>query len=110
MSRDLGGRSHGNNVDMRPCWIVFSRVHLRLPEIDSALQKLSEILQQLTNQKSSVEEKIHTTFSELQKMLDVRKSVLLMEVEVNYTLKHKVRAAAPSHTFIIKGFSRVCPG
>ncbi|XP_053086930.1 tripartite motif-containing protein 2 isoform X3 [Pangasianodon hypophthalmus] len=68
-------------------------VRSRLPEIDSALQTLSEILQQLTSQKSSVEEKIHTTFSELQKMLDVRKSVLLMEVEVNYTLKHKVLQA-----------------
>ncbi|XP_053533400.1 tripartite motif-containing protein 2 isoform X1 [Ictalurus punctatus] len=68
-------------------------VRSRLPEIDSALQKLSEILQQLTNQKSSVEEKIHTTFSELQKVLDMRKSVLLMEVEVNYTLKHKVLQA-----------------
>ncbi|XP_046699281.1 tripartite motif-containing protein 2 isoform X2 [Silurus meridionalis] len=68
-------------------------VRSRLPEIDSALQTLSEILQQLTSQKNSVEEKIHNTFSELQKMLDVRKSVLLMEVEVNYTLKHKVLQA-----------------
>lgn len=80
-------------------------MHLRLPEINSALQTLSEILQQLSSQRSSVEEKIHTTFSELQKMLDVRKSVLLMEVEVNYTLKHKVRTAAPSHTLIVKWLS-----
>ncbi|KAG9344048.1 hypothetical protein JZ751_012525 [Albula glossodonta] len=61
----------------------------RLPEIDSALQVLSEILQQLTNQKSSIEEDIHTTFDELQKTLNVRKSVLLMELEVNYGLKQK---------------------
>lgn len=75
-----------------------SCVHLRLPDIDSTIQTLSEILQQLSSQKSSVEENIHATFYDLQKILDVRKSVLLMEVEVNYTLKHKVRAAEPSHT------------
>ncbi|KAI1887437.1 hypothetical protein AGOR_G00190290 [Albula goreensis] len=63
------------------------------PEIDSALQVLSEILQQLTNQKSSIEEDIHTTFDELQKTLNVRKSVLLMELEVNYGLKQKVLQA-----------------
>ncbi|XP_057187213.1 tripartite motif-containing protein 2 isoform X1 [Triplophysa rosa] len=62
----------------------------RLPEIDSALQVLSEILQQLTNKKSSIEEIIHATFEELQKTLNVRKSVLLMELEVNYGLKQKV--------------------
>ncbi|XP_062333305.1 tripartite motif-containing protein 2 isoform X2 [Osmerus eperlanus] len=65
----------------------------RLPEIDSALQVLSEILQQLTNQKSSIEGDIHTTFDELQKTLNVRKSVLLMELEVNYGLKQKVLQA-----------------
>lgn len=63
----------------------------RLPEIDSALQMLSEILQQLTSQKSSIEGDIHTTFDELQKTLNVRKSVLLMELEVNYGLKQKVK-------------------
>uniref|UniRef100_A0A8C7I8U4 RING-type E3 ubiquitin transferase n=1 Tax=Oncorhynchus kisutch TaxID=8019 RepID=A0A8C7I8U4_ONCKI len=63
----------------------------RLPEIDSALQVLSEILQQLTNQKSSIEGDIHTTFDELLNTLNVRKSVLLMELEVNYVLKQKVR-------------------
>lgn len=63
----------------------------RLPEIDSALQMLSEILQQLTSQKSSIEDDIHTTFDELQKTLNVRKSVLLMELEVNYGLKQKVK-------------------
>ncbi|KAJ8271834.1 hypothetical protein COCON_G00106930 [Conger conger] len=65
----------------------------RLPEIDSALQVLSEILQQLTNQKSSIEEDIHAAFDELQKTLNVRKSVLLMELEVNYGLKQKVLQA-----------------
>ncbi|KAK2817257.1 hypothetical protein Q5P01_025448 [Channa striata] len=68
-------------------------VKKRLPEIDSALQTLSEILQQLTNQKSSIEDDIHATFDELQKTLNVRKSVLLMELEVNYGLKQKVLQA-----------------
>ncbi|XP_029905754.1 tripartite motif-containing protein 2 isoform X2 [Myripristis murdjan] len=68
-------------------------VKKRLPEIDSALQVLSEILQQLTSQKSSIEDSIHTTFDELQKTLNVRKSVLLMELEVNYGLKQKVLQA-----------------
>lgn len=68
-------------------------VKKRLPEIDSALQTLSEILQQLTNQKSAIEGDIHTTFDELQKTLNVRKSVLLMELEVNYGLKQKVLQA-----------------
>lgn len=63
----------------------------RLPEIDLALQVISEILQQLTNQKSAIEEDIHSTFDELQKTLNVRKSVLLMELEVTYGLKQKVR-------------------
>uniref|UniRef100_A0A8C7XFC4 Tripartite motif-containing protein 2 n=1 Tax=Oryzias sinensis TaxID=183150 RepID=A0A8C7XFC4_9TELE len=65
----------------------------RLPEIDAALHMLSEILQQLTNQKSLIEDDIHTTFDELQKTLNVRKSVLLMELEVNYGLKQKVLQA-----------------
>ncbi|XP_051770059.1 tripartite motif-containing protein 2 [Ctenopharyngodon idella] len=65
----------------------------RLPEIDSALEVLSEILQQLSNQKNSIEEVIHATFEELQKTLNVRKSVLLMELEVNYGLKQKVLQA-----------------
>ncbi|XP_047221729.1 tripartite motif-containing protein 2 isoform X2 [Girardinichthys multiradiatus] len=68
-------------------------VKKRLPEIDSALLTLSEILQQLTNRKSSIEGDIHTTFDELQKTLNVRKSVLLMELEVNYGLKQKVLQA-----------------
>lgn len=69
-----------------------------MPEIDSALQMLSEILQQLTSQKSSIEDDIHTTFDELQKTLNVRKSVLLMELEVNYGLKQKVRKHSLKHT------------
>ena len=52
---------------------------------------LTEILQKLTNQKSSIEDDIHNTFDDLQKTLNVRKSVLLMELEVNFGLKHKVR-------------------
>lgn len=39
---------------------------------------------------------IHSTFDELQKTLNVRKSVLLMELEVNYGLKHKVRLCSPA--------------
>lgn len=66
---------------------------LRLPEINAALQTLSDILQQLTSQKSSIEDDIHSTFEELQKTLNVRKSVLLMELEVSYGLKHKVGCA-----------------
>lgn len=54
---------------------------------------LSEILQQLTSQKSSIENDIHSTFDELQKTLNVRKSVLLMELEVSYGLKQKVSYA-----------------
>ncbi|XP_037546223.1 tripartite motif-containing protein 2 [Nematolebias whitei] len=68
-------------------------VKKRLPQIDSALQTLSEILQQLTNQKSAIEDDVHSTFDELQKTLNVRKSVLLMELEVNYGLKQKVLQA-----------------
>ncbi|KAM6942524.1 tripartite motif-containing protein 2 isoform 2-T3 [Lycodopsis pacificus] len=70
--------------------VQLDAVKKRLPEIDSALQTLSEILLQLTNQKGSIEDGIHTTFDELQKTLNVRKSVLLMELEVNYGLKQKV--------------------
>lgn len=63
----------------------------RLPEIDESMRALSEILQQLGGQRSSIEEDIHATFEELQKTLNVRKSVLLMELEVTYGLKQKVR-------------------
>lgn len=67
-----------------------------MPEINSALQVLSEILQRLTGQKSSIEDVIHSTFDELQKTLNVRKSVLLMELEVSYGLKQKVSCAKAS--------------
>uniref|UniRef100_F7AUU5 Tripartite motif-containing protein 2 n=1 Tax=Xenopus tropicalis TaxID=8364 RepID=F7AUU5_XENTR len=68
-------------------------VKKRLPEIDSALQCVSEIVNQLASQKTSIVEEIHSTFDDLQKTLNVRKSVLLMELEVNYGLKHKVLQA-----------------
>ncbi|KAG9347154.1 hypothetical protein JZ751_006081 [Albula glossodonta] len=68
-------------------------VKRRLPEIGSAIGTLSEILQQLSGQRSSIEEDIHATFEELQKTLNVRKSVLLMELEVTYGLKQKVLQA-----------------
>lgn len=71
--------------------MIFNNCSSRLPEIDSALQFISEIIHQLTNQKASIVDDIHSTFDELQKTLNVRKSVLLMELEVNYGLKHKVR-------------------
>ncbi|KAM6949260.1 tripartite motif-containing protein 2 [Aplochiton taeniatus] len=64
--------------------------HNRLPQISEALGSLNEILQQLTNQRTSIEEDIQSSFEELHKTLDIRKSVLLMELEVTYGLKHKV--------------------
>ncbi|XP_061048495.1 tripartite motif-containing protein 2 isoform X6 [Eubalaena glacialis] len=70
--------------------VQLDAVNKRLPEIDSALQFISEIIHQLTDQKASIVDDIHSTFDELQKTLNVRKSVLLMELEVNYGLKHKV--------------------
>ncbi|KAJ3614802.1 hypothetical protein NHX12_018372 [Muraenolepis orangiensis] len=68
-------------------------VKKRLPDIDSTLLMLSEILLKLSNQKSSIEDDIHNTFDDLQKTLNVRKSVLLMELEVNFGLKQKVLQA-----------------
>lgn len=65
----------------------------RLPQTSDALTFIKEILQQLTNQRASIEEDIHSGFEDLHKQLDVRKSVLLMELEVTYGLKQKV------HTF-----------
>lgn len=62
----------------------------RLPQIAEARQSLRDILQQLSGQRGSIEEDIHSAFAELHKTLDVRKSVLLMELEVTYTLKQKV--------------------
>ncbi|XP_051939367.1 tripartite motif-containing protein 2 isoform X1 [Hippocampus zosterae] len=68
-------------------------VKRRLPEIDGALLMLSEVLQRLTGRKSAIEKDIHAAFDELQKTLNVRKSVLLMELEVNFGLKQKVLQA-----------------
>uniref|UniRef100_A0A672L4W9 Tripartite motif-containing protein 2 n=1 Tax=Sinocyclocheilus grahami TaxID=75366 RepID=A0A672L4W9_SINGR len=65
----------------------------RLPQIRRAVQSLRDILQQLNSQRSSIEEDIHSSFSELYKTLDTRKSVLLMELEVTYGLKQKVLQA-----------------
>lgn len=85
------------NSKRRTLWQCLQNQHSllfishRLPEIDSALHFISEIIHQLTNQKTSIVDEIHSTFDELQKTLNVRKSVLLMELEVNYGLKHKVR-------------------
>uniref|UniRef100_A0A8C4DTK2 RING-type E3 ubiquitin transferase n=1 Tax=Dicentrarchus labrax TaxID=13489 RepID=A0A8C4DTK2_DICLA len=65
----------------------------RLPQIADALSFVKEILQQLTNQRTSIEEDIQSSFEDLHKQLDVRKSVLLMELEVTYGLKQKVLQA-----------------
>lgn len=65
----------------------------RLPQISDALSLVKEILQQLTNQRASIEEDIQSSFEDLHKQLDVRKSVLLMELEVTYGLKQKVRTS-----------------
>lgn len=66
---------------IRPC---------RLPQISDALSFVKEIHQQLTNQRASIEEDIQSSFEDLHKQLDVRKSVLLMELEVTHGLKQKV--------------------
>lgn len=62
----------------------------RLPQIKESVQGLRDILQQLNTQRGSIEEDIHSSFSDLHKTLDTRKSVLLMELEVTYGLKQKV--------------------
>lgn len=62
----------------------------RLPQISDALSFVKEILHQLTSQRGSIEEDIQSSFEDLHKQLDVRKSVLLMELEVTYGLKQKV--------------------
>ncbi|KAK3511100.1 hypothetical protein QTP70_030305 [Hemibagrus guttatus] len=62
----------------------------RLPQIRDAVHVLKDILQQLSSQKNCIEEDIHSSFSDLHKTLDTRKSVLLMELEVTYGLKQKV--------------------
>lgn len=62
----------------------------RLPQITDSLSLVKEILQQLTSQRASIEEDIQSSFDDLHKQLDVRKSVLLMELEVTFGLKQKV--------------------
>uniref|UniRef100_A0A8C3G4M6 RING-type E3 ubiquitin transferase n=1 Tax=Cyclopterus lumpus TaxID=8103 RepID=A0A8C3G4M6_CYCLU len=70
-----------------------SSLQERLPQISDALSFVKEILQQLTNQRAFIEEDIQSSFEDLHKQLDVRKSVLLMELEVTYRLKQKVLQA-----------------
>lgn len=70
-----------------PCILFLSH---RLPQITDSLSLVKEILQQLTNQRASIEEDIQSSFDDLHKQLDVRKSVLLMELEVTFGLKQKV--------------------
>lgn len=72
-----------------------------LPQISDALTLVKEILQQLTNQRASIEEDIQSSFEDLHKQLDVRKSVLLMELEVTYGLKQKVSQS--QHTPLMVG-------
>uniref|UniRef100_A0A8C3A0J6 RING-type E3 ubiquitin transferase n=1 Tax=Cyclopterus lumpus TaxID=8103 RepID=A0A8C3A0J6_CYCLU len=73
-------------------------VQSRLPQISDALSFVKEILQQLTNQRAFIEEDIQSSFEDLHKQLDVRKSVLLMELEVTYRLKQKVILVSESFT------------
>lgn len=68
----------------------------RLPQISEALNLIRELLQQLTNQRASIEEDVHSNFEDLHKQLDVRKSVLLMELEVTHGLKQKVPRSPPA--------------
>ncbi|XP_077444944.1 tripartite motif-containing protein 2-like [Stigmatopora argus] len=62
----------------------------RLPQISAAAVVVGEMVQQLTNQRAAIEDDILSSFEDLHKQLDVRKSVLLMELEVTFGLKHKV--------------------
>ncbi|XP_072314906.1 tripartite motif-containing protein 2 [Eucyclogobius newberryi] len=65
----------------------------RRPQVSEALSLVREILQQLTNQRAAIEEDVQSAFEDLHRQLDVRKSVLLMELEVTHGLKHKVLQA-----------------
>ena len=84
--RIMDQQGHNGNSDNISLYIYLSR----LPQISDALTFVKEILQQLTNQRASIEEDIQSSFEDLHKQLDVRKSVLLMELEVTYGLKQKV--------------------
>lgn len=79
-------KAEGNSDILVSTIILLSR----LPQISDVLSFVKEILQQLTNQRASIEEDIQSSFEDLHKQLDVRKSVLLMELEVTYGLKQKV--------------------
>ncbi|KAM9827770.1 tripartite motif-containing protein 2 [Neosynchiropus ocellatus] len=68
-------------------------VQNRLPQLSDALSFVKEILQQLNTQRASIEEDVQSSIEDLHKQLDVRKSVLLMELEVTYGLKQKVLQA-----------------
>uniref|UniRef100_H3CBQ8 RING-type E3 ubiquitin transferase n=1 Tax=Tetraodon nigroviridis TaxID=99883 RepID=H3CBQ8_TETNG len=70
---------------------ALSSVQSRLPQVSEALSLVRELLQQLSAQRASMEEDIQSHFQDLHKQLDVRRSVLLMELEVTYGLKQKVR-------------------
>ncbi|XP_061524730.1 tripartite motif-containing protein 2 [Phycodurus eques] len=64
--------------------------HDRLSQISAPAVVVGEMVQQLTSQRAAIEEDIQSSFEDLHKQLDVRKSVLLMELEVTFGLKHKV--------------------
>lgn len=84
----LKKKSERNTINIFP---LHACILCRLPQISDALSFVKEILQQLNNQKASIEEDIQSSFEDLHKQLDVRKSVLLMELEVTYGLKQKVQ-------------------
>lgn len=65
-------------------------VNKRFLEIDFVFQFILEIIYQLINQKVSIVDDIYFIFDEFQKILNVCKSVLFMELEVNYGFKYKV--------------------
>ncbi|CAF90324.1 unnamed protein product [Tetraodon nigroviridis] len=76
---------------------ALSSVQSRLPQVSEALSLVRELLQQLSAQRASMEEDIQSHFQDLHKQLDVRRSVLLMELEVTYGLKQKVLQAQVEH-------------
>lgn len=65
----------------------------RRPQVSEARSLVGDILQQLTNQRAAIEEDVQSGFEDLHRQLDVRKSVLLMELDVTHGLKHKVLQA-----------------
>ncbi|XP_067117445.1 tripartite motif-containing protein 2 [Osmerus mordax] len=65
----------------------------RLPQISQAVGSLREILHMLSSQRASIEEDISGSFQELHQALQLRQSVLMMELQITYTLKHQVLEA-----------------